>query len=136
MRTIEALIAKLARLRAADPKYKLFGAETHKYRLGPTVSERELTEFESRHGISLPEDYREFLRTAGNGGAGPFYGVFPLGMFDGAGDELEPWREGDGIVGVLSAPFPLVDEWNLPAERLEPPELLSEADEYAWQEDL
>jgi hypothetical protein len=71
----------------------------------------------------------------GDGGAGPYYGVFPLGFWDGRGDGLKPWGEGDGFVGVLSRPFPLVDAWNdlsgLPSEDL----LNRDEEEYERQYD-
>jgi hypothetical protein len=57
----------------------------------------------------LPTDYRYFLTRIGNGGAGPYYGVFPLGYMDGSGDSLQPWG---GFIGTLSPPFPLTDAWN------------------------
>jgi len=43
----------------------------------------------------------------GNGGAGPYYGVFPLGECDEG-----VWKENDGFVGVLSEPFPYISDWN------------------------
>jgi len=38
--------------------------------------------FELDLSIELPNEYRSFITKAGNGGAGPAYGVFPLGMAD------------------------------------------------------
>jgi hypothetical protein len=71
----------LCQLRAADSSFRVFGSEEHRYRLGPPLSETELAAFESANGIRLPEDYRLFLAVVGNGGAGPFYGLEPLGTF-------------------------------------------------------
>ncbi len=76
-----ALGGLLAQLRTADAKFRVFGSEQHRYRLGPTLSEAELVAFESANGVLLPEDYRRFLAAVGNGGAGPFYGLEPLGAF-------------------------------------------------------
>jgi hypothetical protein len=73
---------RLARLRGADRGYRVFGSGQHEYRLGPVLSEEEVGAFESAHGVRLPEDYRCFLRTVGNGGAGPFYGLEPLATLD------------------------------------------------------
>jgi hypothetical protein len=71
----------LRRLRAADTSFRVFGAKEHRYRLGPPLSESELTAFEFANRIRLPDDYRRFLAVVGNGGAGPFYGLEPLGTF-------------------------------------------------------
>ena len=48
----------------------------------------------------------------GRGGAGPAYGVFNLGEMDSYRDEFLPWKEGDGFVGELAAPFPHEKPWN------------------------
>lgn len=45
------------------------------------MSEPDLSAFESCHRVRLPTDYRYFLARVGNGGAGPFYGLEPLGTF-------------------------------------------------------
>lgn len=68
----------LERLRALDPNLRQFGALDHEYRLGPTLSEKELAAFEMEQGVRLPADYRMFLAQVGNGGAGPYYGLVPL----------------------------------------------------------
>jgi hypothetical protein len=99
----------------------VFGATGHGFELKPTISEPEVCVFEQHHRIRLPEDYRQFITQIGNGGAGPYYGVFPLGQMD-DGFELSEWPEGEGLVGVLSRDFPLREEWNdlsgMPSEDL------------------
>lgn len=68
----------LRRLSIAKPV--VFGADWHQFVLNRPLPEEELTSFEQRHRISLPGDYRDFINKIGNGGAGPYYGVFPLGI--------------------------------------------------------
>jgi hypothetical protein len=71
------------RVRDADPHRRVFcsaGKGGHGYEFAPRLPEEEIAEFEQRHGIRLPDDYRGFIRYAGNGGAGPGYGVRPLGQ--------------------------------------------------------
>jgi hypothetical protein len=78
---IAELCDMLRRLQAADSSFRVFGSKEHRYQLGPTLSERELAVFESANRVRLPDDYRRFLSMVGNGGAGPFYGLEPLGTF-------------------------------------------------------
>jgi hypothetical protein len=88
---------------------KVFGANGHSFRLAPALPEASVNEFERVHGVSLPSDFRQFLIHVGNGGAGPFYGLFPLDKIDGPFG-FEAWP--DGLIGILSEPFPIVDDWN------------------------
>ena len=90
---------------------RVFGADVHGFRLNPPLPEADVTAFENVHNVSLPHDFRQFLTDVGDGGAGPFYGVFPLGKMD-DNFRLRTWQEDDGFVGVLSKPFPLEEEWN------------------------
>lgn len=99
-------LSELQRLHAP-----VFGSEAHSFRLNPSSSEAEVLAFETTHGILLPADYREFLIKIGNGGAGPFYGIFPLGFADHVFDVAQ-WHENDGLVGDLSDAFPFTTEWN------------------------
>jgi hypothetical protein len=107
--------AKLKRLEELDPRHRtLFGAMLHHYRLAPVVDEVTVADFEAQHGVALPPDYRHFLTAVGNGGAGPYYGVFALGEEDAAYGNA-PWKPGV-LVGDLSRPFPYHEAWNLPAD--------------------
>src|SRR5260221_586174 len=54
------------RLQRIQSKLKAGG-----FALNPALTEAEIQSYEQRHHIQLPEDYRLFLRDAGNGGAGP-----------------------------------------------------------------
>jgi hypothetical protein len=89
----------------------VFGANGHHFQLNSVLDDMEILAFEQRHGIHLPAHYRDFLANIGNGGAGPYYGVFSLGKMDGI-HELKPWSERDGFIGMLSEPFPLTHGWN------------------------
>jgi hypothetical protein len=103
------ITAALAFLQGLQPR--VFGADDHGFRLNPPLPEADVIAFENVHNVSLPHDSRQFLTDVGNGGAGPFYGVFPLGKMD-ENFGLGTWQEDDGFVGVLSEPFPLREDWN------------------------
>jgi hypothetical protein len=61
----------------------------------------EVRAFEQRHSVILPEEYRAFLLHAGNGGAGPSYGLFPLNETVISDED-----------GYLARPFPYIEWWN------------------------
>jgi hypothetical protein len=78
------LLAKLDRLRAADPAYLVTGASEHRYRFGPRASDVWLTYCEQQYGIRLPEQFRRFLLEVGNGGCGPWHGLRRFGYLPSA----------------------------------------------------
>lgn len=78
---LERIKQKLVTLRELDKDYKVFGARYHTYLMRPCLTESEIQQFEAKHEVRLPEDYRNFLMYVGNGGAGPGYGLFPLARF-------------------------------------------------------
>ena len=101
------------RLRAlhARKDFSGFGAQAHRYQIGPPLSEREVAEVETQYHITLPIEYRQFLTQVGCGGAGPYYGLFPLRKQRGK------WSwQGDGaeLLSDPSKPFPHTKAWNLP----------------------
>lgn len=79
-----------------------FGANGHHFQLNLTLSEDEVLAFEQEHGVELPADYRMFLTQVGNGGAGPYYGLYPL----------EKWNAiaGQEIPGQLASVCPILPE--------------------------
>lgn len=108
----------IEQLREKDTHFCVFGAKSHRYRIGPTLSEDYLREFEAKHGFLLPPDYRLFLQFVGNGsgrphrkspltdlsyngGAGPDYGLASLEF------TVEEWKNG---------PFPFSEKMALPAD--------------------
>jgi len=108
--SLKGIREKLDLLRKRDVGLTVFGAADHCYELVPPLTESEAEEVESQFGVRFPKEYRQFLLEVGAGGAGPFYGLFPLVKTDGG------WKwEGDGaeMVADLTKPFPHTKEWNL-----------------------
>lgn len=131
----------------AKAKLRVFGSDSHLFELNPPLSLERIVGFERGHGIRLPADYRSFLLKVGNGGAGPFYGLFPLGFMDGSsGLTVTAWHERDGLVGSLKEPFPHDGPWNdtvgLPSAELaerDPAKyerLMGEFDQRYWNSSL
>ncbi|MBO9585388.1 MAG: SMI1/KNR4 family protein [Flavobacterium sp.] len=83
---IERIKKKLVIAKDTDTEFEVFGASSHKYIVGETVSNAGILQFEKDYNVSLPESYKMFLMHIGNGGisyqnsaAGPSYGIFPFG---------------------------------------------------------
>lgn len=124
--------ARVARLASVPASMGVFGASGHGFTFSPPLAPSRLAQFEVSHNVRIPDEYATFLTEVGNGGAGPGYGLFPLGMVDDIGDGLQPWNE--YLVGNVSRPFPHTRAWNLPAEELEPAVDLSESKQDEWFE--
>lgn len=108
----ERVIDSLDALRRRDKGLTLFGSEQHGYKLNPPIALAEIERFESEKGVHLPDDYRLFVTQIGNGGAGPYYGVFAFGYQDDGSSSCR-WEDAS-LVGDLAKPFPHEDRWNLP----------------------
>ena len=123
----EEVKSALARLRPFSGR--IFGAGEHRFQLNEPLGDNEVQRFENLHGIQLPPEYRHFISSIGNGGAGPFYGIFPLGFMDFMFG-VAPWPEKEGFVGTLAKPFPHKDEWNDLSSNPDENGLNSESPEY------
>jgi hypothetical protein len=72
--------------------------------------EADVLSFEALHAITLPDDYRLFITTVGNGGIGPVaYGLLRLGAVgtDLTPDERRYWGE----LPDVRRPFPFTRHW-------------------------
>lgn len=71
-------LGRLQDAHAAGNTGEVFGADGHGFEVLPPLGEAALAQAEDQFGVRLPEDYRTFLAAVSAGGAGPFYGLFPL----------------------------------------------------------
>lgn len=72
----------------------------------PCLSEEDIKEFEHKHCITLPDDYRTFISEIGNGGFGPGYGLLPLDK------AIVDFKLRDKPNIFLNEKFPYQDSWN------------------------
>src|SRR4051812_36275678 len=107
---IDRIKNKLAELRRKDKNLIVFGSQLHQYKIQPKKTEDELQEFELKYNIKLPNEYQEFLKLVGNGGAGPNLGLEPIqnGIYKNLDYEsglIDPSKE-----------FRFTEAWNLDFE--------------------
>ncbi|MDE6365434.1 MAG: SMI1/KNR4 family protein, partial [Lachnospiraceae bacterium] len=115
---LEELRDLLNKAKEMDANCKQFGANAHKYQWNPPASLEEVEDFEQKIGVRLPKEYRSFLLLAGNGGAGPYYGLFSL-------QEVLYWLEDDMDLKKEPVLYPGIE---IPQEDYEEEEL--DAEEY------
>mgnify|MGYP002763008914 CR=1 FL=1 len=77
---------KIPRIAALDPECKLFGSESWKYQWPKPASEAKIASWEKKHSVTLPREYRIFLRYIANGGPAHAYGLESLSGIDIYGD--------------------------------------------------
>jgi hypothetical protein len=130
--TAQAIRDKIGVLYDRQPD--VFGSLAHHFELNDPIGDFALAQFERDHGIRLPPDYRWFVSRVSDGGAGPYYGLFPLGQTDGPFDEVKIWFEKDGFVGTLRNPFPFTGPWNDLTGR--PADELADQDQDAYYDAL
>jgi hypothetical protein len=103
---VQRLLEKLELARKRN--LSCFGSESHGFRLHAPLSQAALTRFEIEHAITLPWAYRVFLGHAGNGGAGPYYGIYPLERWR----RFAEWVFDDPPANILARASRLEVGWN------------------------
>lgn len=106
------VLEKFNYLKSIDKNYQIFGAEVHRYRFRRTVEPDYLINFERKHNVKIPYDFKLFLSEVGNGGAGPFYGIIPFEtcLFSDIDYPSEKFLLNP------SKPFQYTHEWNMEFE--------------------
>jgi hypothetical protein len=77
---IKKISKKLKILKNKDKTFEIFGSSDHKYKLLKPISIQRLEMLEQKYNINLPDEYVAFITFLGDGGAGPFYGLYPIEM--------------------------------------------------------
>jgi hypothetical protein len=112
MKRIEKIKEKFDLLKKLDKDFEIFGAGIHRYNFNPCVTDKKIAAFEKKYEITLPEDYTDFLTVMGSGGAGPYYGIYPLQKNIG---DMEPSNQFKN----LKYDFPHSEAWNMKSEVLD-----------------
>ncbi|MEK3900139.1 SMI1/KNR4 family protein [Paenibacillus sp. FSL R7-0179] len=108
----ERIKVKLGQARRKDAEFAEFGASSHQYKLKKKLTAGKLADWEARYGIKLPEPFAGFLTEIGNGGAGPYYGIYSLA-------QATSYTELPALQGRAALyPGMTPEEWNLLTEPL------------------
>jgi hypothetical protein len=108
---IARIQSKLAILRKLDPAFLIWGAEHHRHRLLPVMTQSERTLFETTEKCTLPEAYAAYVMSIGNGGRGPWRSMRRTENSGAAWAWY--WQHTDKFVkGRLQKKFPHTAEWN------------------------
>jgi hypothetical protein len=99
--TVREAVALFA---ARDPQRVRFGARRHDYAFRTPIAEARLEEIERDANVRFPDEYRAWVTTLGDGGAGPYHGLLPLdhevqrALARGTFDPADPYR--GGVIGL------------------------------------
>lgn len=127
---IKRILSKLEEVRKKN--LSCFGSEKHGFRMNPKLTESEITDFEKKHGVRLPEDYRQFLLKVGNGGAGPYYGIQPLEEWNHVATWINDIDDEENPGDYLSRPSPFHPGMSR-EEKTWKEELKKEDPGFAWE---
>jgi len=84
----------LEQAKKKDPDFIRFGAHSHQYKLAAPASEETIQALEAQQGIKIPDEYRDFLKYVGNGGAGPYFGLYGVKELHPCGEVLPIGSQG------------------------------------------
>lgn len=97
---------KLKKAMRKDKAFLVFGASSHKYRVYEKLTAKELADWQAKSQVTLPEPYTQFLTKVGNGGAGPYYGIYSI-------EKATFYTVGDALAAkCVLHPGMTKEEWN------------------------
>ncbi|GBF75082.1 hypothetical protein PA598K_03464 [Paenibacillus sp. 598K] len=103
---LNRIATKLEKAMRKDTELAVFGASTHNYQVNEKLTAKELADWQATYQIKLPEPYAQFLTEVGDGGAGPFYGLYSL-------EKATSYTESDALTATcMLYPGMAKEEWN------------------------
>lgn len=105
---LDKIKVKIKEIQSGD---YLISKRFEKLTFNPIINKEAVQHFEKAHNIVLPKDYKEFIQTIGNGGAGPGLGILPLNDNESIIDPRILSEEGKDKI-LLSENFPYCQSWN------------------------
>lgn len=112
---IEQLKNVVSAAKKADPHYHVFGSSSHKYSFGQPASKEDIEQIEKKFNIRLPKAYVDYMTLAGNGRAGPHYGLYRLEQLDRQNEYLLNNEFPEAFIDKNMT----LEKWNSAAEELE-----------------
>jgi len=111
---LEKIKIRLNKIKTNDPDLKVWGAGDdlffnypgHHHHLNPVLTEEDIIATEKKLQVTIPVEYREFLKTIGDGGVGPAWGLFKLEYTYPSDEFLEEYPD------ICSMEFP-IDQDNI-----------------------
>jgi len=103
---IDRIKSKLKKARRKDKDLTDFGSDLHKYVLNKRISKEALAKLEQENQVKLPEHFALFLTEVGNGGAGPYYGIYEI-------DKSLSYTGNTMALDCVLYPRMPKEEWNL-----------------------
>jgi len=117
---LDRITHKLEKAMRKDQTLEVFGASSHKYKVNEKLTAKELANWQATHQVALPESYTQFLQKIGNGGAGPYYGIYSL-------DKATTYTETHTLTAkCILRPKMTKEEWNHLTEPLNSDEDISD----------
>lgn len=86
-------------------KLKAFGWDSHNWKINNPIKIDYLEELENKYNVTMPSEYRGFILSFGDGGAGAAYGLFSIK--NAIGCYRNPPK-----VDILSKAFPHTEYYN------------------------
>ncbi|MEK8129006.1 SMI1/KNR4 family protein [Paenibacillus filicis] len=97
---------KLEKAKRKDTALQVFGASSHQYRVNEKLTAKELADWQAKHQVTLPEPYALFLTKVGNGGAGPYYGIYSI-------EKAASYTDSQTLsANTVLHPGMTIEEWN------------------------
>jgi len=117
---LDRIKQKLEKAAGKDRTFAVFGASSHQYKVNEKLTAKELANWQATHQATLPESYTQFLQKIGNGGAGPYYGIYSL-------EKATSYTETIALAGTcILRPEMTKEEWNHLTEPLNSDEDISD----------